>query len=491
MTYQAIIVGAGFGGMGAAIQLKRLAINDFVILEREDDLGGTWHVNHYPGLAVDIPSVTYSYSFEPNPWWTHWYARGPELKKYAEHVADTYDLRRHMRFGTAVEQAAWDDECGEWVVTTTGGEDVRSCYLITATGFLSQPRLPDIEGVDEFAGTVLHTARWDDDVDVDGKRVGIIGTGATAVQLIPEMAERASHLTVFQRTPIWVTPKMDYVMPGVVKQLFAKVPLTQRVARAANTALLELMMVAAVLHYRQAKVLNQGAARLAKSHLHQQIGDPELRRKLTPDYSFGCKRPTFSNTYYPTFARDDVTLETTPIARITPTGIATSDGTETDVDVLVLATGFDMWEANFPAIRVLGRDGVDLGHWWRETRFQAYQGIAMPAFPNFLSLASPYSYSGLSYFTTIEAQMKHIGRLLTEVRRRGATTFEVKDPANEEFLGWVTERLDDSVFSLGSCATARSYYFNQHGEPALLRPSSTLQNHKAAETFPLDDYAYR
>ena len=249
-------------------------------------------------------------------------------------------------------------------------------------------------------------------------------------------------------------------------------------------------MVTAVLHYRQGKVFNRLAARLARRHLHRQVADPGLREALTPDYSFGCKRPTFSNSYYPSFVRDDVTLETGSIERITPTGIRTDDGRETEVDALVLATGFDMWDANFPAISVVGRDGKDLGRWWRETRFQAYQGIAVPGFPNFLSLASPYSYSGLSFFTTIEGQMKHLDRLLSEVRRRGATTFEVRDPANEEFLGWVTERLEDSVFHLGSCATARSYYFNQHGEAALLRPSSTVNTHREHASFPLEDYAY-
>jgi cation diffusion facilitator CzcD-associated flavoprotein CzcO len=490
MRHEAIIVGAGFGGMGAAIALKRLGLDDFVMLEREDDLGGTWHVNRYPGLAVDIASVTYSYSFEPNPHWSHWYARGPELKRYAEHVADRYDLRRHMRFEQVVEAAAWDDEAQEWEVRLVGGKRLRATYLLTATGFLSQPRVPDIAGVGDFAGTVVHSARWDDDADIDDRRVAIIGTGATAVQLIPELAERARHLTVFQRTPIWVTPKFDRTMPRAVQRVFAAAPWTQRLARRINTTGLELIMVAGVLHYRQAKLFNKAAAWVATRHLHRQVADPELRRKLTPDYSFGCKRPTFSNDYYAAFTRDDVTLETTTIERITADGITTADGRHTPVDVLVLATGYDMWDANFPAIEVVGRDGKDLGSWWRDTRFQAYQGIAVPGFPNFLSLASPYSYSGLSYFTTIEAQMKHLERLLREVRRRGARTFEVTEPANEEFLGWVTERLQDSVFSLGSCATARSYYFNQHGEAALLRPSSTINTHRAAQTFPLDDYAY-
>ena len=490
MAHQAVIVGAGFGGMGAAIQLKRLGIDDFVILEREDDLGGTWHVNRYPGLAVDIASVTYSYSFEPNPWWRHWYARGPELKKYAAHVAAKYDLRRHMRFDTVVDGARWDEADQVWEVSVADGEPVRASYLITATGFLSQPRVPDIEGVEEFAGTVVHTAKWDDSADLDGKRVAVIGTGATSVQLVPELAKRAAHLTVFQRTPIFVTPKLDFEIPGAVRRLFARLPATQRLARRVNTALLEALMVLAVLRYRRMSFLNRGAALAARRHLRKQVPDPELRRKLTPDYSFGCKRPTFSNDYYPTFTEAHVTLETTPIERITPTGIVTADGRETRIDALVLATGYDMWQQNFPAIPVVGRDGKDLGRWWRETRFQAYEGIAAPGFPNFLSLASPYSYSGLSYFTTIEGQMKHMGRLLGEVRRRGASTFEVREPANEEFLGRVTELLEESVFNLGSCATARSYYFNQHGEPALLRPTSTISAHREAESFPLEDYAY-
>jgi len=374
--HDVIIVGAGFGGMGAAISLKRLgfgsASRDIAILEREDDLGGTWHVNRYPGLAVDIASVTYSYSFEPNPHWRHWFARGPELKRYAEHVADTYDLRRHMEFGVRVEGARWDEEAQHWVVTTRGGTRTAT-YLMTATGFLSQPRLPDIAGVEDFAGTVIHTAKWDDTADLDGKRVAVIGTGATAVQLIPEIARRAAALTVFQRTPIWVTPKADFRIPRVVQTLFAAQPWTQRLARRANSTWLEAVMVTGVLHYRQAKLFNQGAAALAKAHLRRQVKDPDLRRKLTPDYSFGCKRPTFSNDYYPTFTRPHVSLETTPISRITETGVVTADGHETDVDVLVLATGFNLWDTNFPAIEVIGREGRNLGKHWREQGYHAFE----------------------------------------------------------------------------------------------------------------------
>ncbi len=490
MTHQAVIVGAGFGGMGAAIQLKRLGIDDFVILEREDDLGGTWHVNRYPGLAVDIASVTYSYSFEPNPWWRHWYARGPELKKYAAHVADKYDLRRHMRFDTVVDGARWDEAAQVWEVSVAGGEPVRASYLITATGFLSQPRVPDIEGVEDFAGTVVHTAKWDDSADLDGRRVAVIGTGATSVQLVPELAKRAAHLTVFQRTPIFVTPKLDFEIPGAVRRLFARMPATQRLARQGQhrTARGADGLRRPAL---PADELPQPRRRARRPAPPAQAGPgPGAAAEADPGLLLRLQAADVLQRLLPDLHPPHVTLETTPIERITPTGIVTADGRETEIDALVLATGYDMWQQNFPAIPVIGRDGKDLGRWWRETRFQAYEGIAAPGFPNFLSLASPYSYSGLSYFTTIEGQMKHMGRLLGEVRRRGATTFEVREPANEEFLGRVTELLEDSVFNLGSCATARSYYFNQHGEPALLRPTSTISAHREAEAFPLEDYAY-
>ncbi|WP_456696566.1 flavin-containing monooxygenase [Aeromicrobium sp. P5_D10] len=488
--HDAVIIGAGFGGIGAAIQLRRLGLQDLVILERESDLGGTWHVNRYPGLAVDIPSSTYSYSFEPNPWWSRMYAPGAELKQYATHVADKYDVRRHMRFDTVVEGALWDEDEQYWTVTVAGGEPLRARLLLAATGFLSQPRKPEIDGIESFTGTVLHTAAWDDSVDLGGRRAAVIGTGATAVQLIPEIAPRLAELTVYQRTPIWVTPKQDARIPGAIKRLYARVPLTQRIVRTIGSGILEAIMVSGVLRYRQAKMLNRGVEKLALRHLRRQVDDPATRAKLTPDYSFGCKRPTFSNTYFPTFNRPNVHLETSPIQRIEADAIVTADGNRTQIDTLVLATGFNLWDSNFPAFEIIGRDGLDLGKFWRENRFQAYEGVAVPGFPNLISLNSPYSYSGLSYFTTIESQMAHMARLLGEMRRRGARTFEVTERANTEFLDRMTESLGDSVFVNGSCATSRSYYFNQHGEATLLRPTSTINAFREAKSFPLDDYSY-
>lgn len=488
--YDAVIVGAGFGGMGAAIQLKRMGLENLLILDRESDLGGTWHVNHYPGLAVDIPSSTYSYSFEPNPHWTRLFAPGAELKQYAARVAEKYDLLSSMRFDTVVTGAEWDEESSRWTVSIEGGAPVTGTYLLTATGFLSQPRMPDIPGIDTFAGKVIHTTDWDDSYDLTGKRAAVIGTGATAVQLIPEVAREVAELTVFQRTAIWVSAKPDYPIPAPVRGVFARVPLAQRAVRLVGSTILEAMMVSGVLHYKELPVVNRVAEQACRAHLRRQVRDPEVRRKLTPDYSFGCKRPTFSNDYFPTFNQPNVHLVTDTIARIDENGLVTADGDRTDIDVLILATGFNLWDVNFPAIEILGRKGKNLGKFWRESRFQAYEGVTVPGFPNLISLNSPYSYSGLSYFTTIESQMKHIERLFTGMRERGASVFEVTEEANTEFLDRMTEKVGKSVFVLGQCATANSYYFNQHGEATLLRPSSTLNAFREAGKFPLDAYTY-
>ncbi|ART72556.1 monooxygenase [Mycobacterium dioxanotrophicus] len=489
-AHDAVIVGAGFAGIGAAIQLKRMGIDDFVIVDREDDLGGTWHVNHYPGLAVDVPTTTYSYFFEPNPHWSRVFSTGTEIKRYADAVADKYDVRRHIRFNTTVQGASWDEETAQWQVTLAAGETLRARYLFTATGFLSQPHTPDIAGIDSFAGKIIHTTDWDDDYDLSGRSVAIIGTGATAVQLIPELARRVTALTVYQRTPIWVVPKIDVRFSPRVKALFARIPLTQRTIRALTDGIYAAMVDTAVLKHRYFRRLNIAAADLAKLHRFASIRDPELRRKLTPDYDFGCKRPTFSNSYYRTFTKPHVQLQADGIDHIESDGIVNADGSKTVIDTLVLATGFDLWEANFPAIEVIGREGRNLGKWWRDTRFQAYQGVSMPYFPNYLSLASPYAFLGLNFFNTMEYQMRLMDRLFGELKRRGATTFEVTEEANARYLDLMTELLGDSLFTLGDCASARSYYFNPSGEATLLRPMTTRRAVSDASRFPLSDYAF-
>jgi cation diffusion facilitator CzcD-associated flavoprotein CzcO len=489
--YDAIVVGTGFGGMGAAIQLKRLGYHALLMLDRNDDLGGTWHVNRYPGLAVDIPSTTYSYSFEPNPWWTRLYAPGAELKQYARHVADKYDLRRHMRFNTVVEGARYDERRQCWIVQCGDGTPLSARILVMATGFLSQPKMPDIPGIETFAGKTLHTADWDDRHALDGRRAAVIGTGATAVQLLPEIAPRLAQLDVYQRTPIWVTPKYDGAIPPSLRRLFARLPVTQRSARLVSDNVLETIMVSGVLYTRYLPMLNRAIERVCKAHLARQVKDPAIRRRLTPDYTFGCKRPTFSNTYYPTFNRRNVELVTEGIARIEPDGIVTRDGRKRAVDTLILATGFSLWEENFPAVPIVGREGRDLGRWWRETRFQSFEGITMPGFPNLFSIPTPYAYNGLSFFTTIEAQMTHMDRCLRELQRRKAQTFEVTQAANDAYTRDMRRRVGDSVFARGHCATANSYYYNPHGEAVLLRPTSTRAALRQSARFPLDSYHYR
>ena len=487
--FDVIIVGAGFGGIGAAIQLKRLGYENFVILDRESDLGGTWHVNHYPGLAVDVPTTSYSYWFEPNPNWSRLFSTGAEIKQYAHDVADKYDVPRHMRFNTTVEGARWDEEAKVWRVALAGGDTLTTRHLITATGFLSEPHTPDIPGIGGFEGKIIHTTAWDDSYDPRNQRFAIIGTGATAVQLIPELAKKAADLTVYQRTPIHVVPKFDVPISKRAKRLFSKVPLTQRAIRLVTNAIYEFFAAVGLNDHKLLfRRLLIAAADLAKMHRFASVRDKELRAKLRPDYDFGCKRPTFSNSYYRIFTKPHVHLVTSGFDHFERDAIIANDGTKTVIDTLVLATGFDLWEANFPAIEIIGRNGRNLGKWWRDTRFQAYQGISVPYFPNFLSLASPYAQLGLNFFNTVEYQMRHMDRLFGEVKRRGATTFEVTEDANTRYLDRMTELVGHSVFNLGNCASSRSYYFNPHGEATLLRPMPTRTALREASRFPLSDY---
>lgn len=487
--YDVIVVGAGFGGMGAAIQLKKMGYENILIVDREDDLGGTWHVNHYPGLAVDIPSPTYSYWFEPNPNWSRLYAPGSELKKYAEHVADKYDVRRHMRFNSPVDGARWDEDTEMWQVALSGGETLTAKFLITATGYLSQPRKPDIPGIEDFAGRVLHSMDWDDSYSPAGERVGLIGTGATAVQLIPQLSKDAAALTVYQRTPIHVVPKVDFAIPPAVRRALARIPLLQRAFRASSDVGLETMMILSVLNFKYFRKLNAVANWSSRALRFVSIRDKELRAKLTPHYEFGCKRPTYSNSYYRMFTKPNVHLQAAGIDHVEADGIVASDGTKTEIDTLVLCTGFDLWEANIPAIEIIGRDARNLGKWWRDYGFQAYQGVSIPSFPNFLSLAGPYASSGLSFFSTVEYQMRHMDRLFGELKRRNAATFEVTPEANARFRDRMSKLLGKTVFGLGDCAGSRSYYFSPSGE-TLVRPASTRQTNRENDTFPLSDYTF-
>ncbi|WP_018657660.1 flavin-containing monooxygenase [Actinomadura flavalba] len=490
IDHEVVVVGAGFSGIGMGIALRRHGLRDFVLLDARADVGGVWLVNTYPGVAVDIPSASYSFSFEPNPDWSRVFAPGAELKAYADRCVAKYGLRPHLRLGTRVERADWDEDARLWRLTTSSGP-LTARFLITANGVLHQPKRPDIPGLDTFAGRVVHTAEWDDSLDLTGRRVAVIGTGASALQAVPRIARRAGHLHVFQRTPIWVAPKPDFRMPAWARTLFRRVPVTQRLVRAVTNAVVELFLVTGVTQYRRFPFLVGVIEGVCRRHLRRQVPEPELRAALTPSYGFGCKRPSMSNSYFPAFRRPNVTLVTSGIARVTPSGVETVDGASHAFDTLVLGTGFKVIEPdNLPPYPVRGADGVDLGEHWARHRYQAYEGTSVPQAPNLWMLMGPYAFTGYSWFGMIEYQSTHILRCLTEARRRGATRVQISPEANARFFRSMLRRSSRTALNRPACAGSNSYYVDAAGDTPLLRPTSTLQALRRSRRFDLDDYRF-
>ncbi len=439
-------------------------------------------------MAVDIPSFSYQFSFEKRPDWSRVYAPGDELKAYAEHCVDKYALRSRIRLNAKVVAATFSDASHLWQLETEGGETITARFLIGATGVFSEPKPPDVPGLEDFQGAVMHTSRWDHGQGLRGRRVGVIGTGASAVQVVPAIAPRVEHLTVFQRTPIWCLPKPDGRLSPPLRWALRRVPGAQRLARAASETFVELTFPLPAHFDGIAPLAKRGEA-TGRKHLREQVRDPELREKLTPRYSLGCKRPGFSNDYLATFNRDNVTLETTPIATVTANGVRT-DGTDHELDLLVLATGFKVFdEGNMPPYPVRGSGGVDLAEWWDRNRFQAYEGVTVPGFPNLFSILGPYAFNGSSYFNLIEHQMRHIVRVLRRARRDAATRVEVRREANDRYWRSMLARRHNQVFFRGSCANANSYYFDRHGDVPF-RASPTLEVAWRQRTFDLDDYRF-
>jgi cation diffusion facilitator CzcD-associated flavoprotein CzcO len=486
--YHTLIVGAGFSGIGTAIELDKVGFGDYLLIEAGDGVGGTWHWNTYPGIAVDIPSFSYQFSFEQSSRWSRTYAPGRELKDYAEHCVDKYGIRSRIRFNTKVVEAIYDETCDLWRVHTDSGEEVTACFLVNAGGVLTVPKLPDIDGVDSFDGITMHTARWDHSQDLTGKRVAIIGTGASAVQVIPEIAPIVSHLTVFQRTPIWCFPKSDVPLSTAARWAM-RLPGVRTVRRLVSQASVEVTFPL-TLHYFTVFPPAQKAQAFALSYLRRQVKDPEVREKLTPRYAVGCKRPGFHNTYLSTFNRDNVQLVTESIDKITPAGVATTDGTTHEVDVLILASGFKVLDTDsVVTYPVIGIGGQPLSRFWDENRLQAYEGVSIPGFPNFFTVFGPYGFVGSSYFTLIEAQTHHIARCLKRARRRKAARVEVTEAANARYFAEMLRRRHRQVFWQDSCRLANSYYFDKHGDVPL-RPSTTLEVYWRSRRFALDDYRF-
>jgi cation diffusion facilitator CzcD-associated flavoprotein CzcO len=487
--HDVLIVGGGFSGIGAAVALEKAGLRDYLIVDDNDGFGGTWRWNTYPGVAVDIPSFSYQFSFAKRPDWSRVYAPGAELRAYAQDCAERYGLVAKTRFGVRVTGARFDEDADTWALRTSDGEEIIARHVIVATGILTNPNLPDIPGVETFAGTTIHTARWDHSAELRGKRVAVIGTGASAVQLIPAIADEVEDLTVFQRTPIWCLPKLDRAIPPAVTSVLRRVPGSQTVARAVTQTMVELTFPLAV-HYHRGYPLTARIERMARSYLAQEVHDPVVREKLTPRYALGCKRPSFHNEFLATFNRGDVHLETTPIERITPGAVVTEDGVEHPIDVLVLATGFKVFDpGNLPSYPVTGRGGADLEAFWAENRSQAYEGVSVPGFPNYFWMFGPYGYNGSSYFNLVETQARHIVRCLRRARERGASRVEVTREANDRYFAEMLRRRGRQVFWQESCALANSYYFDQHGDVPL-RAATTLETIWRSGHFDLEDYRF-
>jgi cation diffusion facilitator CzcD-associated flavoprotein CzcO len=487
--HEVVIVGAGFSGIGAAIKLDRAGFSDFAVLEEGDGVGGAWHWNTYPGVAVDIPSFSYQFSFETSGDWSRVYAPGNELKAYAEHCVDSYDVRRRIRLNTKVVGAAFDEGDHVWRIETADGESISARYVVGATGVFTKPKPPDIPGLDDFEGTVMHTARWDHGQDLGGKRVGVIGTGASAVQVIPSIAPLVDRLTVFQRTPIWCLPKLDGEVPHALRTLLRRVPSARRPARIASQAFVEATFPLPA-HFHGVVPLSRVGERVGRDFLRREVHDRELRRKLTPRYALGCKRPAFANDYLATFNRENVLLETDAIEAITRGGVRVAGGAEHPLDVLVLATGFKVFESgNMPPFPIRGNGGVDLEEWWDANRFQAYEGVSVPGFPNMFSILGPYGYNGSSYFHLIETQARHIVRCLRRARRTGSTLVEVTPQANERYFESMLARRHNQIFFQDTCAAANSYYFDRHGDVPF-RASTSLETSWRSARFDLDDYRF-
>ena len=487
--FDVLIVGAGFSGIGTGIKLDQAGIQDWAMLEAGDGVGGTWHWNTYPGVAVDIPSFSYQFSFERRADWSRVYAPGRELKAYAEHCVDAYGLRSRIRLNTKVADAAFDDEHHVWRLAIADGTVLTARFLVGATGVFTQPKPPGIPGLETFAGSVMHTARWDHEQDLRGRRVAIVGTGASAVQVIPTIAPEVEAMTVFQRTPIWCLPKLDRPLGTRARRLLASVPGAQRAVRALSQAYVELNFPLPA-HFHGVIPFATGAERIGLRHLRDQVKDPVLREKLTPRYALGCKRPSFSSEYLATFNRPNVQLETTPIETIAAGGIRTVDGIGHDADVLILATGFQVFDkGNLPSFGVRGSGGVELAEWWDENRFQAYEGVSVPGFPNMFMILGPYGFNGSSYFTLIENQARHIVRCLTQARSTGATSVEISAEANRRYFEKMLARRGRQVFFQDSCATANSYYFDSHGDVPF-RSATTIETAWRSARFDLGDYRF-
>ncbi len=461
------IIGAGFGGLGAAIQLRQRGVENFAVFDKAGGVGGTWWVNRYPGCACDVPSRLYSFSFAPNPDWTRRYAPRAEIQAYLEALVRQYRLNDRIRLRTEITRAAWDEQQRRWHLCDASGRQWRAHVLVAALGGLSRPAWPDIPGLGDFAGEVVHSQQWQEDLKLSERRVAVVGTGASAVQLIPHVARQAKRLDVYQRTPNWIIPRPDRAIGPRWRALYRRLPWLQKLARFGIWAVSETRVPAFLLSNR----LAAGHRLLAHWHRRRQIDAPDLAEQMRPDYDIGCKRVLLANDYYPVFNQEHVELVTGGIDRIEPDAVVDADGRRRATDVLVLATGFKATDP-VPEGLIIGRNGQDLAATWQAGP-QAYKGTTVSGFPNLFMLLGPNTALGHnSVVMMIESQIRYLLEAMDHMDRRGVETLEVRAGAQQQWNAMLARRHRHSVWNTGGC---RSWYLHpESGRNTTIWPGYTL-----------------
>ena len=478
--HRVAILGTGFSGLGMAIRLKQQGDDDFVLLERADDIGGTWRDNTYPGCRCDVPSHLYSFSFAPNPDWSSTFSPQPEILDYLKDCAERFGVLPHVRFNAEVENARWDDEEQRWEIETSAGE-LTADVLIAAQGPLSDPSLPAVPGLDSFEGAAFHSARWDHDHDLSGERVAVIGTGASAIQFVPEIQPEVEQLHVFQRSAPWVIPHRNRPMKRWERALYRLFPPAQLAMRAGIYWARESF----VLQFRH-RWIGKLLERIPIAHMKKAIRDPELRRKLTPDYSIGCKRILPTNEWYPALAQPNVEVIASGLSEVRPHSVVAADGTEREVDTIIFGTGFHVTDVPI-ANRIEGLTGETLAEVWRG-RMQAYKGTTVAGFPNLFFLVGPNTGLGhTSIVFMIESQIEYVLGALQTMRRHGAQTLEVKRGAQAAYNAEIDEMTEGTVWLSGGC---QSYYLDRNGHNAALWPTYTWPFRRRLREFDAVAYAF-
>lgn len=472
------IIGSGISGLAAAMALGKAGIEDVVLLEKEAALGGTWRDNTYPGCACDVPTQLYSFAFAPKSDWSRAYAGQEEIRAYIEETAQRLGVSEKVRTNTEVEKARWDEEAGEWELSTSVGT-LRARVVVSATGPWNEPVVPQLPGIEDFQGHMFHSARWDHDHALEGRRVAVIGTGASAVQFVPQIQPEVARLHVFQRTAHWVLPKPDRAITTLEARLLRRAPALRRGLRAALYYVFELLGVGT----RHVGAMRQ-LERLGRGHLRRSVKDMELRRALTPSYTLGCKRMLMSNDWYPALAAENVELLTSAVREIRERSVVAADGSEREVDTIIFGTGFRMTDLPI-ARRTFGRDGRSLADVWQGSP-RAYLGTTIAGFPNFFMMLGPNCGNGHgSAFTLVEAQARYVVDALREMDARGLSSVEVRAEVQEDFNERVQQALRSTVWNAGGCS---SYYMDKNGRNAAIFPWSTIEYRRRTERFEASEY---